>query len=143
MPTRTATAAWQGETKRGGGTVALGSGAFEGPYNFSGRFESGPGTNPEELLGAAHAGCFTMALSLALTNAGTPPEALNTEANVTISPVDGGFEIDKIALSVRGRVPGIDDAAFREAAEGAKQNCPVSKALGAVKEITLDAALET
>jgi osmotically inducible protein OsmC len=142
MPTRTATAAWQGETKRGGGTISLGSGAFEGPYNFSGRFENGTGTNPEELLGAAHAGCFTMALSLVLTNAGTPPESLNTEAKVTIDAVEGGFEITKIALMLRGKVPGVDDAAFQEAAQAAKGACPLSKALAAVKEITLDATLE-
>jgi osmotically inducible protein OsmC len=142
MPTRIANAEWQGDFKRGGGSVALGSGAFQGPYNFSGRFEDGTGTNPEELLGAAHASCFTMALSVGLTTAGTPPESLATEARVTIEQVGEGFEITKIALTVRGRVPGVDDAAFQAAAQGAKENCPLSKALAAVKEITLDATLE-
>lgn len=142
MPTRLANAAWQGDFKRGGGTVALGSGAFEGPYNFSGRFEDGGGTNPEELLGAAHAACFTMALSVGLTNAGNPPDSLATEAKVTIDQVEGGFAITKIALTVRGKVPGLDDAGFQSAAQGAKENCPLSKALAAVKEITLDATLE-
>jgi lipoyl-dependent peroxiredoxin len=143
MPTRIANAEWQGDFKRGGGSVALGSGAFEGPYNFSGRFEDGPGTNPEELLGAAHASCYTMALSVGLTTAGTPPESLATEAKVTVAQVEGGFEITKIELTVHGKVPGIDDAAFQEAAKGAKENCPLSKALASVKEITLDATLDS
>jgi osmotically inducible protein OsmC len=143
MPTRIANAQWQGDFKRGGGSVALGSGAFEGPYNFSGRFEDGSGTNPEELLGAAHAACYTMALSVGLTTAGSPPESLATEARVTIEQVGEGFEITKIALTVRGKVPGADDAAFQAAAQGAKENCPLSKALAAVKEITLDATLES
>jgi osmotically inducible protein OsmC len=140
MPTRIANAHWEGDFKRGGGTVAVGSGAFESPYNFSGRFEDGTGTNPEELLGAAHAACFTMALSVGLTSAGTPPEALDTEAKVTISQVDGGFEITKIELTVRGTVPGLDADGFKAAAQAAKEGCPLSKALAAVKEITLDAA---
>jgi osmotically inducible protein OsmC len=143
MPTRIANAEWQGDFKRGGGSVALGSGAFEGPYNFSGRFEDGSGTNPEELLGAAHASCYTMALSVGLTTAGTPPESLATEAQVTVAQVGEGFEITKIALTVRGKVPGVDDSAFQAAAQGAKENCPLSKALAAVKEITLDATLES
>lgn len=142
MPTRIANAHWEGDFKRGGGTVALSSGAFEGPYSFSGRFEDGPGTNPEELLGAAHAACFAMALSVGLTQAGTPPESLDVEAKVTISQVDGGFAITKIDLDLRGKVPGIDEAAFREAAEGAKAGCPLSKALAAVPEINLNATLE-
>jgi osmotically inducible protein OsmC len=141
MPTRIANAHWEGDFKRGGGTVSVSSGLFEGPYNFSGRFENGTGTNPEELLGAAHASCYTMALSVALTQAGTPPESLDTEAQVTVAQVDGGFAITKIALTVRGKVPGVDEAAFLEAAKGAKEGCPLSKALAAVKEITLDAAL--
>jgi len=142
MPTRIANAEWQGDFKRGGGSVALGSGAFEGSYNFSGRFEDGPGTNPEELLGAAHASCYTMALSVGLTTAGTPPESLSTEAKVTVAQVGEGFEITKIELTVHGTVPGVDDAAFQAAAQGAKENCPLSKALAAVKEITLDATLD-
>jgi osmotically inducible protein OsmC len=142
MPTRTASAHWEGDFKRGGGSVALSSGAFEGPYNFSGRFEDGPGTNPEELLGAAHAACFAMALSVGLTQAGNPPDSLDVEAKVTISQVEGGFEITRIDLGLKGKVPGIDEAAFREAAEGAKAGCPLSKALAAVKEINLDVSFE-
>jgi osmotically inducible protein OsmC len=142
MPTRIASAHWEGDFKRGGGSVALSSGAFEGPYNFSGRFEDGPGTNPEELLGAAHAACFAMALSVGLTQAGNPPDSLDVEAKVTISQVEGGFEITRIDLGLKGKVPGIDEAAFREAAEGAKAGCPLSKALAAVKEINLDVSFE-
>jgi osmotically inducible protein OsmC len=143
MPTRIANAHWEGDFKRGGGTVALSSGAFSGPYNFSGRFEDGSGTNPEELLGAAHAACFAMALSVGLTQAGTPPEALDVEARVTIDQVEGGFGITKIDLDLRGKVPGIDEAAFNEAAAGAKAACPLSKALAAVPEINLNTTFET
>jgi osmotically inducible protein OsmC len=142
MPTRNASAEWQGDFKRGSGTVAVGSGSFDLPYNFSGRFESGSGTNPEEILGAAHAACFAMALSVGLTQAGTPPERLNVSAAVTIDQVEGGFEITKIALTLRGKVPGVDADGFQQAAQGAKEGCPLSKALASVKEITLDAALE-
>ena len=143
MPTRIANARWEGDFKRGGGTVALSSGAFEGPYNFSGRFEDGAGTNPEELLGAAHAACFAMALSVGLTQAGNPPESLDVEAKVTIDQVDGGFAITKIDLDLTGKVPGIDEAAFLEAANGAKANCPLSKALAAVPEINLNTTFES
>jgi osmotically inducible protein OsmC len=143
MPTRIANAHWEGDFKRGGGTVALSSGAFSGPYNFSGRFEDGSGTNPEELLGAAHAACFAMALSVGLTQAGTPPEALDVEARVTIEQVEGGFGITKIDLDLRGKVPGIDEAAFNEAAAGAKAQCPLSKALAAVPEINLNTTFES
>jgi osmotically inducible protein OsmC len=142
MPTRIANAHWEGDFKRGGGTVALSSGAFEGPYNFSGRFEDGAGTNPEELVGAAHAACFAMALSVGLTQAGNPPEALDVEAKVTIAQVDDGFAITRIDLDLRGKVPGIDEAAFREAADAAKAGCPLSKALAAVPEINLDVTFE-
>ncbi len=143
MPTRTANAHWDGDFKRGGGTVAVESGAFSGPYNFSGRFENGSGTNPEELLGAAHAACFAMALSVGLTQAGTPPESLDVEAKVTIDQVEGGFAITRIDLDLRGKVPGIDEAAFNEAAAGAKAGCPLSKALAAVPEITLNVTFES
>ena len=143
MPTRTANAHWDGDFKRGGGTVAVESGAFSGPYNFSGRFESGSGTNPEELLGAAHAACFAMALSVGLTQAGTPPESLDVEAKVTIDQVEGGFGITRIDLDLRGKVPGIDEAAFNEAAAGAKAGCPLSKALAAVPEINLNVTFES
>jgi lipoyl-dependent peroxiredoxin len=143
MPTRIANAHWEGDFKRGGGTVAVDSGAFSGPYNFSGRFEDGTGTNPEELLGAAHAACFAMALSVGLTQAGTPPESLDVEAKVTIDQVEGGFGITKIELDLRGKVPGIDEAAFNEAAAGAKAQCPLSKALAAVPEIRLNTTFES
>lgn len=143
MPTRIANAHWEGDFKRGGGTVAVDSGLFEGPYNFSGRFENGTGTNPEELLGAAHAACFAMALSVGLTQAGTPPESLDVEARVTIDQVEGGFGITKIDLDLRGKVPGIDEAGFVEAAAGAKAACPLSKALAAVPEINLNTTFET
>lgn len=143
MPTRIANADWEGDFKRGGGTVAVDSGLFSGPYNFSGRFESGTGTNPEELLGAAHASCFTMALSVVLSQAGTPPESLATEAKVTVDQVEGGFGITRIDLDLRGKVPGIDEAAFNEAAAAAKANCPLSKALAAVPEINLNVTFDT
>ena len=141
---RTAKAQWEGTIREGGGSLALGSGAFEGPYSFKSRFGSGTSdaTNPEELIGAAHAGCFTMALSLILTEGGTPPERLDTEAKVSIVQDGEGFTIDRIALTLRARVPDMDDDGFQKAAQAAKENCPVSKALASVPEITLDAALE-
>lgn len=143
MPKRKATAKWEGSVKEGSGTVALGSGAFQGPYSFKSRFEEGdqPGTNPEELIGAAHAGCFAMALSNILTEAGTPPESLAVEALVEVRASGGDISIPTIRLTLEGRVPGIDDAAFQEAANAAKEGCPVSKALAGVDEITLDATL--
>lgn len=143
MAARKATAHWDGSIREGGGKVRLGSGAFEGPYSFQSRFEDGAGTNPEELLGAAHAGCFTMALSLILTEGGNAPESLDTEATVHIVREGEGFTINRIDLVTRGRVPGIDDAAFREAAAAAKEGCPLSKALAAVGEINLEASLES
>src|ERR1700760_931019 len=143
MPTRTANATWQGEFKRGGGNVSVGSGSFDLPYNFSGRFEEGSGTNPEELLGAAHAACFTMALSVGLTQAGNPPESLSTDAHVTVAQVEGGFGITKIVLDLKGKVPGIDEAAFKEAAAAAKAGCPLSKALASVPEIELNVTFES
>jgi osmotically inducible protein OsmC len=138
MPTRTAKADWQGDFKRGGGTVSTETGVLGSPYNFSGRFESGTGTNPEELLGASHASCFTMALSVGLTQAGNPPDSLATEAQVTVDQVEDGFGITKIHLSVTGKVPGLDAAGFEKAAQEAKAGCPLSKALAAVPEITLE-----
>ena len=142
MPTRSAKADWQGEFKSGGGSVSTETGVLDSQYNFSGRFESGSGTNPEELLGAAHASCFTMALSVGLTQGGNPPESLATTADVTVAQVEGGFGITKIALSVTGKVPGLDAAGFEEAAQGAKAGCPISKALAAVPEITLEVKFE-
>src|SRR3954447_13458879 len=143
MPTRSAKADWQGEFKRGGGSVSTESGVLDSPYNFSGRFESGTGTNPEELLAAAPASCFTMALSVGLTQAGNPPEALATEAKVTVAQVEGGFGITKSELSVTGKVPALDADGFAAAAQGAKEGCPLSKALAAVPEITLETSFES
>ena len=137
---RTSKAQWNGSLKDGKGTVSLGSGAYDGQYSFSSRFESGTGTNPEELIAAAHAGCFSMALSAGLGKSGFTPTRISSEANVHLEKVGEGFGITKIDLITEGEVPGIDEATFLEHAEGAKKNCPVSKALGAV-EITLTAKL--
>src|ERR687886_1639786 len=134
MAARIGKAEWQGTITEGGGTVALGSGAFEGPYSSQSRFEDGPGTNPEELIGAAHAGCFTMALSLILSEGGNPPDRLETDATVSIVRAGDGFAINRIDLSTRGRVPGVDQAGFERAAQAAKENCPVSKALTGVEQ---------
>jgi osmotically inducible protein OsmC len=142
MPKRTAQARWEGGVPAGSGTMKLGSGAFEGAYSFSSRFEDGTGTNPEELIGAAHAGCFSMALSLALTQEGTPPDSIQTDATVHLLKDGEGFSIKRIDLVTRARVPGIDADGFQQAAQGAKENCPVSKVLTGA-EITLDAQLET
>lgn len=140
MPSRSARAHWEGSIKDGGGSVAVDSGVLDAPYSFGSRFESGQGTNPEELLGAAHAGCFTMALSLALTEAGHAPTRLDTTARVTIERTDQGFRITHIDLESEGEVPGIDASEFERLADGAKTNCPVSRALAGT-EIGLQAKL--
>jgi len=140
MATRTAEAIWEGDLKQVRGTVKLGSGAFEGKYSFSSRFESGTGTNPEELIAAAHAGCFSMALSHGLAQAGFPPRRVHTTAKVHLEKSDGGFAIPRIDLQTDADVPGIDERAFQSQAEAAKQNCPVSKLLAAAK-ISLEARL--
>ena len=140
MPARTATARWQGGLRDGSGTMRLGSGAFEGQYSFSSRFEEGTGTNPEELIGAAHAGCFSMALSAGLEAAGFTPTSVETTARVHLEPGDGGFRISRIDLTTSAEVPSIEPGAFQEQAETAKANCPVSKALAGV-DIRLDASL--
>ena len=114
-----------------------------GDYSFKSRFEDGPGANPEQLIAGAHASCFSMALSLVLEEAGTPVESVKTDAKVTLRLLDEGPSITKIELSTVGRVPGIDQAAFEEAAAQAKVGCPISKALAAVPEITLEATLES
>src|SRR5213082_3416744 len=129
MPERSATARWQGGLKDGKGTMRLGSGAFEGQYSFSSRFEEGTGTNPEELIGAAHAGCFSMALAAGLTKAGFKPTRINTKANVSLDKVSEAFKITTIELNTEAEVPGIDEKTFLEQAETAKKNCPVSQAL--------------
>jgi len=140
MPARRASAVWEGDLKSGKGRVKLGSGAYEGAYSFASRFEEGTGTNPEERIGAAHAGCFSMALSAGLGKAGITPKRIQTEARVHLEKVADGFKISRIELSTVGEVPGIDEKTFREHAEGAKKECPVSKALAGV-EITLEARL--
>lgn len=140
MPTRTAEAEWKGNLTEGKGTVKLGSGAFEGKYDWGSRSADAPGTNPEELIGAAHAGCFTMALSAQLGNAGITATRLHTTAKVHLVKNETGFVIPKIELAVEGEVPGIDDAKFQELAATAKAGCPVSKALAGV-EIHLTATL--
>lgn len=140
MPVRNASAVWEGDLRQGQGTMKLGSGAFEGHYSFSSRFEEGTGTNPEELIGAAHAGCFSMALSGGLARAGHPPKRISTTARVHIDRVGEGFKITVIELQTEAEVPGIDNAQFQEAAEAAKKGCPVSQALTGV-DIRLQARL--
>jgi len=140
MPVRSAEAQWEGSLQEGAGTMRLGSGAFEGRYSFTSRFEEGAGTNPEELIGAAHAGCFSMALSGALSRAGHVPTRVHTTARVHIERGDAGFSITRIELQTEAEVPGLDEETFRREADGAKTGCPVSKALAGT-EITLDAKL--
>jgi lipoyl-dependent peroxiredoxin len=137
---RTGSAAWQGGIKDGKGAISTQSGALKSyPYGFASRFEGMPGTNPEELIAAAHAGCFTMALSLILGEAKLTATQMDTNAEVTLEQVDGGFSITAVHLTLRATVPGATAATFAELAAAAKANCPVSKLLKA--EITLDAAL--
>ena len=141
MPKRTASATWEGSLQDGNGTMRMASGAYEGPYSFQSRFEEGDGTNPEELIAAAHAGCYSMALSGDLGRAGYEPENVDTEAVVHIEPSDLGFSITRIELHTRAKVPGIDAEEFQSLAEGTKTGCPVSRALAAVESIELDAQL--
>jgi len=124
----------------GKGTIRIGDGAWEGPYSFKSRFEDGKGTNPEELLAAAHAGCYSMALAAALPKGGHPPTKIETTAKVGLEKAGGGFKIGKIRLVTRGEAPGIDAAAFQQVAEEAKRNCVVSKVLSGA-EISLEASL--
>jgi osmotically inducible protein OsmC len=137
MPIRNSSAEWKGTLKEGSGTMKLGSGAWEGPYTFASRFESGPGTNPEELIGAAQAGCFSMFLAALLTEAGFPPVSVRTSAAVHL---EAGPTIARIELTTEAAVPGIDEQAFQKHAAAAKANCPVSKALAGPR-ITLSAKL--
>ena len=139
---RHAEAHWSGPVTTGTGHVKVETGALDSPYSFKSRFEGGGETNPEELLGAAHAACFSMALSAVLTGAGHPPSNIDTKASVHILPSGGGFSITKIELMTVGEVPGIDDAAFQKHAADAKANCPLSKALAAVPDIHLTATLK-
>ena len=133
MAARQATAEWQGNLMEGTGHMRLGSGAFDGAYDFRSRFGEGAGTNPEELIGAAHAGCFSMALSGILTKEGHPPQSVRTTAKVHLEKQGDGFAITRIELDTDAVVPGLDDAAFQGHADAAKKGCPVSKALAGVQ----------
>ncbi|MGA3354670.1 MAG: OsmC family peroxiredoxin [Acidimicrobiales bacterium] len=139
MPAK-GSAEWKGDLQTGSGTFTAGE-TISGNYSFKSRFEDGPGANPEQLIAAAHASCFSMALSNMLAKAGTPPDSVRTDATVTLGTLDGAATITRIDLVTVGQVPGIDDAAFQEHAAAAKAGCPVSKALAAVPEITLEARL--
>lgn len=141
MATRNGSAEWKGDLKGGSGTLRVGDGVFEGAYSFSSRFEEGEGTNPEELIGAAHAACFAMALSLILGEDDHPPESIRAEAKVQLRIIDELPTIARIDLEVEGAVPGIDEEAFRGYAEKAKDGCVVSRALAGVPEIELSARL--
>jgi len=140
MPTRRANARWEGTLQEGAGTMKLDSGAFEGRYSFGSRFEEGTGSNPEELLAAAHAGCFSMALAGGLGRAGFTPDYVSTKAAVSVEKLEAGFSITRSHLTCEAKVPGMSREAFLEAAEAAKAGCPVSRALSGV-QITLEATL--
>ena len=142
MTTSSANAVWEGVLRTGRGHFKAGSGAFEGDYSFATRFESARGTNPEELIAAAHAACLSMALSGVLEKNGTPATRISTTAACTVDKVGDGFKITRMRLEVRGRVPGVDQAGFVEAAEAAKKGCPVSTALQGNVQLELDARLE-
>ena len=133
-------AEWKGDVPSGSGTFTAGD-TISGEYSFKSRFEDGPGANPEQLIAAAHASCFSMALSSILAAAGTPPDSIRTDATVTLRPVDGAPTITTVALVTVARVPGIDESTFQRHAAEAKAGCPVSRALAGVPEITLDASL--
>jgi osmotically inducible protein OsmC len=144
MPKRKAQAVWNGSLQEGNGTMNVASGAYEGPYSFQSRFEEGEGTNPEELLAGAHAGCFSMALSGDIGRAGHEAESVETEATVHVNKAGEGFAIQRVDLVTRAKVPGMSDEDFQEAAEQAKENCPVSQLFKwGSAEITLDATLES
>jgi osmotically inducible protein OsmC len=141
MPTSTASAVWEGVLRTGRGHFTAGSKAFEGDYTFATRFEGAKGTNPEELIAAAHAACFSMALSLGLERAGKPATRISTTAACTVEKAGDGFKITKMRLETRGEVPGLDQVGFQKAAEGAKEGCPVSGALKGNVQMELDALL--
>jgi osmotically inducible protein OsmC len=141
MPIREGSAEWRGDLRNGAGTVTVASGLFSGQYSFRTRFEDGAGTNPEELLGAAHASCFTMALSNILAEAGHVADSVSTTAKVELRPLDGVPTITRIQLITEGKVPGIDERQFAEFADQAKAGCPVSRALAGVREMELEARL--
>jgi osmotically inducible protein OsmC len=143
MTVRSGSAEWHGNVESGSGTVTVGDGVFEGAYSYDSRFGEGKGTNPEQLIAAAHASCFTMALSNILGAAGYPPESLRTNARVQLRNIDGAPTLTRINLDTEGRVPGVDERQFQAYAEEAKQVCPVSRALAGVPEIVLTARLAT
>ncbi len=140
MPIRKSEAEWQGNLMEGSGRMRLGTGAYDGPFSFKSRMENGAGTNPEELIAAAHAGCFSMAFSAGLAKAGFTPKRVHTTASVHFDKLETGFAITAIDLEMEAEVPGLDEAKFLEVAQGAKKGCPVSKALAATP-ITLRARL--
>jgi osmotically inducible protein OsmC len=141
MATRNGSAEWRGDLQGGSGNLTVGDGVFQGAYSFASRFEEGEGTNPEELIAAAHAACFAMALSNILATNGHPPDAVNATARVQLRNVDGAPTIARIDLDVQAQVPGLDQQAFERFADEAKEGCPVSRALGGVPEIAVTAAL--
>ena len=141
MPARTSQAVWKGDLQSGSGSVKLGSGAYDGAYSFKSRFEDGTGTNPEELLGAAHAGCFSMALAASPSRQGFTVNSIETTAKVFLEKVEAGNSITRIELVTKGAVEGIDEAKFKEAAEATRTGCIVSRALAAVPTVTIDASL--
>ena len=143
MATRNGSAVWRGDLEGGAGRITVGNGAHEGPYSFKSRFEDDEGTNPEELIAAAEAGCFTMALSLILGNEGHVPEELQTDARAVLRNVDGKPTITGMNIKTRGRVPGLDQDAFQKAAEQAKKECVISRALAGVDDFQLEATLES
>ncbi|BFU47946.1 OsmC family protein [Krasilnikovia sp. MM14-A1004] len=141
MPIRTASARWSGNLTEGTGTIKTGKGGLSGNYSFASRFEEGEGTNPEELIGAAHAGCFSMAFSKGLADAGFTPTSVETTAKVHLDKTDAGMTVTRIDLETTGDVPGIDDGTFQKIAVGAKENCPISRLLSPGAEISLNATL--
>jgi lipoyl-dependent peroxiredoxin len=141
MPIRTATAQWQGNLTEGSGTIKTGKGGIQGNYSFKSRFEEGEGTNPEELIAAAHSGCFSMAFSRALSDAGFTPTSVETVAKVHLDKTDAGMTVTRIDLETQGDVPGVDEGTFQKIAEDAKANCPISRLLSPGAEITLSAKL--
>jgi osmotically inducible protein OsmC len=141
MPIRTASARWQGNLTEGSGTMKTGKGGYQGNYSFKSRFEEGEGTNPEELIGAAHAGCFSMAFSKGLADAGFTPNSVDTTAKVHLDKGDAGFGVTRIELETVGDVPRIDEGTFQKIAEDAKENCPISRLLAPGAQISLTATL--
>ena len=141
MPIRTATAHWDGDLTEGSGTIKTGKGGYQGNYSFKSRFEEGEGTNPEELIAAAHSGCFSMAFSKGLADAGYTGTSVETVAKLHFDKTDAGFSVTRIDLETTGTVPGIDEGTFQKIAEGAKENCPISRLLAPGTEITLTAKL--